>query len=112
MNEHRRAPRKSAYVTIPVANAMSGETMGRIGNLSSTGMLLVCNRQIGADALYQLGFDLVDSNGRPHAIEVGVIEQWSEAANVPGQFWTGFQFIDVSPSDLVVIDSWLGEAAD
>lgn len=112
MNEHRRAPRKSAYVTIPVANAMTGESMGRIGNLSSSGMLLVCNRQIAEDALYQLSFELVDSDGRPHAIEVGVLEQWCEPANVPGQFWTGLQFIDVSPGDLVVIDSWLGEATD
>ncbi|MEO8012258.1 MAG: PilZ domain-containing protein [Dokdonella sp.] len=112
MNEHRRAPRKSAYVTIPVANAMSGESMGRIGNLSSSGMLLVCNRQIADNALFQLAFELVDSNGRPHLIEVGVLEQWCEAANLPGQFWTGFQFIDVSANDLVVIDSWLGESTD
>ena len=46
------------------------------------------------------------------AIEVGVHEQWSEPANVPGQFWIGFQFIDVAPQDLATIESWLGDNAD
>ncbi len=112
MNENRRAPRKSPYVTIAVSNAMSGEMMGRIGNLSSSGMLLVSNRKVADNALYQLAFELIDSDGRPHAMEIGVVEQWSEAANVPGQFWIGLHFIDISPNDLVVIDSWLGEVTD
>ena len=33
MNEHRRAPRKTAYMTIPVSDAMTGQPIGRIGNL-------------------------------------------------------------------------------
>ena len=112
MNEHRRSPRKTAYTTIPVNNAMTGDMMGRIGNLSHDGMLLVCNRKVPDDALFQLGFELIDADGNPRAIEVGVHEQWSEPANVPGQFWIGFQFIDVAPQDLATIESWLGDNAD
>ncbi len=112
MNEHRRSPRKTAYVTIPVTNAMTGESMGRIGNLSMDGMLLVCNRMVVDDALYQLAFELVDADGRTCAIEAGVHEQWSEAANVPGQYWIGFQFIDIAPEDHATIESWLGDNSD
>ena len=112
MNEHRRSPRKTAYMTIPVNNAMTGENMGRIGNLSTDGMLLVCNRRVMDDALFQLSFELLDVDGRSRAIEVGVHEQWSEAANVPGQYWTGFQFIDIAPEDHSTIEAWLGDNAD
>ncbi len=112
MNEHRRSPRKTAYVTIPVTNAMTEEPFGRIGNLSADGMLLVCNRAVMDNALFQLTFELTDADGRPHALEVGVHEQWSEPANVPGQYWIGFQFIDIAPRDRMVVESWLGDLAD
>lgn len=46
MNEHRRSRRKPAYLTIPVVNKMTGQTLGRIGNLSADGMLLVCEAPI------------------------------------------------------------------
>lgn len=112
MNEHRRAPRKTAYMTIPVSDAMTGQPIGRIGNLSIDGMLLVCNHAVADDALFQLAFELVDADGSPRMIEVGVHEQWNEPANVPGQFWVGFQFIDVAAGDLATIESWLGDNSD
>jgi c-di-GMP-binding flagellar brake protein YcgR len=112
MNEHRRAPRKTAYVTIPVTNMMTGESVGRIGNLSINGMLMVCERLIGDDVLVELGFELINADSVPQFVRIGAQEQWSERANVPGQYWCGLQFIDISPADLDVIESWLGEAND
>jgi hypothetical protein len=112
MNEHRRSRRKPAYLTIPVVNKMTGQTLGRIGNLSADGMLLVCEVPITQGALFQLGFELSNAQGNPHSIDIGVQEMWTENANVPGQYWAGFQFIDVSDRDLAAIESWLGENND
>lgn len=110
--EHRRNPRKRADVIIQVANAITGETMGRIGNLSSDGMMLVASRPVREDALYQLVFHLPDDRGQPQALEVGVHEQWSEPANVPGQYWAGFRFIDIGEHDHATLTRWLEHAAD
>ena len=63
-------------------------------------------------ALFQLGFELTNAQGRPQAIDVGVQEMWAEAANVPGQYWSGFHFIDISGKDLEAIESWIGELGD
>lgn len=112
MNEHRRAPRKTAYMTIPITNLMTGEVIGRIGNLSTNGMLMICDRVIGEDVLLDLGFELANADGRPQIVQIGVQEQWSERANLPGQFWTGLRFIDIPDQDLEVIESWLGELRD
>ena len=112
MNEYRRSLRKAAYVTIPVSNKMTGEVMGRIGNLSADGMLMVCDAPVVDGALFQLGFELTNAQGRPQAIDVGVQEMWAEAANVPGQYWSGFHFIDISGKDLEAIESWIGELGD
>ena len=77
MIEHRRSPRKPPGVIIQVTNAMTGEVFGRLGNISAEGMMLVANRPVVDDALYQLVFNLPDEHGRLHPIEAGVHEQWS-----------------------------------
>ena len=105
--EHRRNPRKRADVIIQVTNAITGETLGRIGNLSNDGMMLVANRPVREDALYQFVFHLPDERGHPLPLEVGVHEQWSEPANVPGQFWAGFRFIDIGEHDQATLNRWL-----
>lgn len=105
--DNRRAERKRASGVIQVINAITGEPMGRIGNLSSNGLMLICQQTLREDALYQLSFQLPRSDGRPHTMEIGVHEQWSEQAAVPGQHWTGFRIIDLSPDDAATLQSWL-----
>ncbi len=103
----RRAERKRASGVIQVINAITGETMGRIGNLSSSGLMLISQQALREDALYQLGFQLPHSDGRAHTMEIGVHEQWSEQAAVPGQYWAGFRIIDLSPDDASALQAWL-----
>jgi len=105
--EHRRSPRKPPGVIIQVTNTLTGDVVGRLGNVSIDGMLLLGNRPVVDDALYQLLFHLPDEHGRLHPIEVGVHEQWNEEANVPGQHWVGFRFIDIGPEDTAVLRTWL-----
>jgi hypothetical protein len=105
--EHRRSPRKPPGVIIQVTNTMTGDIIGRLGNVSAEGMMLVANRPVVEDALYQLSFHLPDEHGRLHPIEVGVHEQWTEEANVPGQQWVGFRIIDIAPGDTAVLREWL-----
>ena len=107
MIEHRRSPRKPPGVIIQVTNVMTGEVLGRLGNISAEGMMLVANRPIVDDALYQVLFNLPDEHGRLHPIEVGVHEQWSEQANVPGQHWVGFRIIDIAAAASTVLIDWL-----
>jgi hypothetical protein len=105
--EHRRSPRKPPGVAIHVVNTLTGESVGRLGNVSAEGLMLIANRAIVEDALYQLQFNLPDEHGRLHPIEVGVHEQWTEEANVPGQSWVGFRIIDIAPGDGSMLREWL-----
>ncbi len=110
MNEHRRNKRKSVDVPIEVTNAMTGGTIGRIGNVSVDGMMLIAYSPVRDDALYQFSFLLPDSNGG-HAIEVGMHEQWTEQTGGAGQYWAGFRIIDISPEDHQRLTEWV-EADD
>lgn len=113
MNEFRRAARRKADKGIEVLDTMSEKVVGQISDLSETGMLLIAHQAMTSDALYQLRFRLPDPRGGvAHAVEVGAHELWSDPAAAPGQIWTGFRFIDLSPQNLLFLRNWVTAGAD
>lgn len=107
MNEHRRKPRRNPDRVIDVQDVMTESLVGRIGNLSETGMLIQANQPLVDDALYQFRFTLNARDGTRHACEVGAHHLWSEPAATPGQSWVGFRFIDISPDDTMRLRGWV-----
>ena len=107
--EYRRAKRKRAAEAIDVVDTMTEQVVGRIGNISETGMMMLATTQLMDDALFQFRFALPDGSTRGRGIEVGSHQLWSDAANVPGQFWAGFRFIDISPEDAAVLRAWIDQ---
>jgi len=106
--EHRRSQRKRANRIINVMNAITGQQIGHIGNLSIDGMLVITNRKLPEDALFQFTFHLPSgATAQQHQLEIGVHEQWCEAANAPGQFWSGFRIIDIGTEDFNVLQDWV-----
>ena len=106
MNEYRRAKRRKVG-NIDVLDTMTGLLIGKLSNLSETGMLLILGEPLTSDALFQLRFTLDDASGKSRQIEVGAHELWSDEAAAPGQVWTGFRFIDVAPEDVAFIREWV-----
>jgi hypothetical protein len=107
MVEHRRARRRGALSAIQVINSITAEPIGQIGNLSVDGMLLIANREMPDNALFQFEFELPVDGGVPRRFEIGVHEQWSEPASVPGQYWAGFRIIDIAPEDRTALIAWV-----
>lgn len=107
--ESRRAERKSVEPVAIVEDVMSGQELGRIGNLSRTGLMLICNRQLQDDALYQIRFNLPSRAGvAACTIEVGVHEQWTQQAADLTQYWAGVRIIDIGPKAETQLLEWLG----
>jgi len=106
-DESRHHPRKKTEHIIQVTNAMTGEIIGRIGNLSLEGMMLILHHKVRENALFQLIISLPNPPDQAYKLEVGVREQWSEEAHVPGQFWSGFHIIDISPDDYNKLANWV-----
>lgn len=106
MNEYRRAKRRKAS-DIDVFDTMTGHAIGKLSNLSETGMLLILGQPIISDALFQLRFTLTSESGSSRNVDVGAHELWSDDAAAPGQVWTGFRFIDVGPEDVAYIREWV-----
>ena len=106
MNEYRRAKRRKVG-NIDVVDTMTSRVIGKLSNLSETGMLLILGEPVISDALFQLRFTLADSHGNSRSVDVGAHELWSDEAAAPGQVWTGFRFIDVGPEDVAFIREWV-----
>ena len=107
--EYRRAKRRKVGFDVDVTDTMTGEVVGKLSNLSETGMLLILGRALTSDGLYQLRFSLVDERGQERSVEVGAHELWQDDAAAPGQVWAGFRFIDVAANSLQNIRQWVDQ---
>ncbi|QBR45809.1 PilZ domain-containing protein [Stenotrophomonas indicatrix] len=108
----RRAPRRQVSDLVPVTDHMRDSVVGRLGNVSETGMLMLASAALRDDALYQLRFPLQLADGRSEWIDVGVHLLWSEPAHAPGQSWAGFRFLTLSREHRQLLRRWIGEDSD
>lgn len=58
----RRAPRRQVSDLVPVTDQMRDSVVGRLGNVSETGMLMLASVPLREDALYQLLRQWVDED--------------------------------------------------
>ena len=107
IDEFRRAPRRKVSDNVLVTDAMTERVVGRIGNLSETGMLLIANLPLNDDALYQLRFHLQDARGQDQPIDVGAHLVWSAPANTPGQAFAGLRFLTIDREPLERLRNWV-----
>jgi hypothetical protein len=106
-DEYRRVPRRKVTGTVQVVDTMTDAVIGRLGNLSETGMLVIASVPLVSDALYQLRFMLHGTHSTEVPIEVGVHLLWQDSASAPGQTWTGFRFITLVDSQMLQLRQWL-----
>lgn len=111
MNEFRRHTRRAMPQTVDVTDTMTGTVVGRIGNLSAGGMMLIGSVHLADDALYQFRFTLPDGQGGQRRMQVGVQQQWSDASAGSGLIWAGYRFIDVPSKDASFLRAWADSAA-
>lgn len=110
IHEARRSPRRQPAASLPVTDTISEAVIGRLGNLSETGLLLLASAPLVEDALYQLSFLLPDRQGREQPIDVGVHLLWLEQAHAPGQHWAGFRFLTISDEHRERLREWVAES--
>ena len=107
ITETRRAPRLQVPALVPVTNQMTGASIGRLGNISETGMLLIASEPLVEDALYQLRLPVSDGHGGDSPIDAGAHLLWCEAAQAPGHCWAGFRFIAMEKNQRERLRQWI-----
>ncbi len=108
----RRSVRKRVAEAIMVTNAMTGETLARVGNLSIDGLMLISSHSIPEERLYQVQFQLRDADHNVHRLEIGIQCLWTEAARSANTYWAGCKIIDIAASEQQILDAWVERAAE
>ncbi len=108
----RRSVRKRTAEVIMAVNAMTGETLGRIGNLSVDGMMLISSHAMREEQLFQVQFQLHDAQWVQHRFEVGIQCLWCDEARTENTFWTGCKLIDISDAEQLVLNAWVERALE
>ena len=106
---HRRSARRQVADALQVVDSISGQPLGRIGDLSADGMLLVGQRTLAEQHVWQVRFPL-PGHGE-HRIEVGIQCLWSVPATGEHHQFSGFHFISISPQDQELLDAWVAQDA-
>lgn len=107
--ESRRMPRRTVTGLTEVIDVMTEETVGHIGNLSVGGMLLIASVPLAEDALYQLRFNLPDTDGQ--SVEIGAHVLWRDDASAPGQSWAGLRFLGLAPQATRSLREWVARGS-
>jgi hypothetical protein len=107
IDEFRRSRRRKVAEEVIVVDTMVDSVIGRLANVSETGMLLMASTPLVEDALYQFRFNLNDARGRENTIEVGAHLLWQDATHASGQRWTGFRFITVPEEHMLQLRDWI-----
>lgn len=105
--ESRRLPRRKADSPITVIDAMTGQRLGLVIDLSESGMMVSSEQAIRADALFQS--ELQFSQGALAPIKAGLHELWSTTDDASGSVLIGFRFIDISKDDRTRLRTWVAE---
>ncbi|MGE7137211.1 PilZ domain-containing protein [Luteibacter sp. NPDC031894] len=112
-SDQRRAQRKRATAPIPVVDVFKNEqVIGQLGNLSTSGAMLLVSGAPVHGGVYQVAFTLPDAQHREHRVEIGIQEQWHEPAASAGHFWSGYRIVSAGEDDVRAIDEWIGPPAD
>jgi hypothetical protein len=106
-DEYRRSRRRRVDERVDVVDSMTGQSIGQLGNLSESGLLLLAHAPLDEDCLYQLHFTLPDLFGRAVPFELGVHLLWRNEAHAPGQAWTGFRFLSIEDGHLDRLREWI-----
>ena len=73
----RRSIRKRVSESLPVVDGMTGTPLGRIGNLSADGLMLIGTRALSERYVYQVHFQLPGTTATAAHLEVGIQCLWS-----------------------------------
>lgn len=109
MDDRRKSNRIDAHDEgLRVSNAIDGEHIGIVGNLSDGGAMLIAGRELHAGGILQLNLEAPASLGGG-IIPVGVKVLWCTPAHSPNEFWAGLETVDISAASAQALRRLLGQ---
>ncbi len=103
--ENRRQERINLIFYLPVKNAEDESLIGRIIDLTTEGMMLICENSIPAHEEFKCILDNPDEEKTSREINMTIVSRWTKPAENESYFYTGFRISEISPRDRSLIES-------
>ena len=110
MSNNRSLDRPGASRAITVVDVVQNKVLGLVANFHEAGFMMIGDFKPRETCLYQLSFELEESNERSHRMNLGAECLWVRDNNAEDQYWSGFSVIDIVESDRRRITEFIGES--
>lgn len=107
--ESRRKKRHELSKPIPVVDTLSGETLGTLANLTIEGMLVLSNKPLDANRIYQVELAFPAAVAGADSVSVGIDCLWAKQGETPELNWAGCEIIDADADTVAIIGQLIDE---
>jgi len=108
MSDHRKESRKKLIAFTPVRDVLGKTLLGYVGDLTLQGVMVIGEKPVEINKNLTLGIQFPESLPEMPAMRLVIPARtaWCRQSDGP-QFNVGFEFIEVSPEDAMVIEAIL-----
>lgn len=101
----RKLERRELNQTIAITDVINGGRLGELINITSEGLMLITDRAIETQSIFQLALQLPERLEGSDQLVLGADCLWCRQAENFHRYWAGFQIIDASDTALAQIDA-------
>lgn len=107
MTDKRSHPRRLCNTRIDVLDVDSNEVIGSLVNISLSGFMLITQKALPENYVFQFLVVFTASGQEKITIKVGAESLWIQEVEDSEQRWVGFHIIDISPQDSALLGQLL-----
>ena len=100
----RKLERKELNQAIVINDTINGGVFGELVNITTEGLMVITDREIETQAIFQLSLELPEPIKGADQIVIGADCLWCRRAENFYRYWSGFQIIDASEKALEQIE--------
>jgi len=99
MQERRKHPRKAVSQPLKVTDVDRDRLLGHLVDVSLDGLMLIAREALPVNRVFQVALDFPAEMAPDRGVTFGAESLWREMTGDPGQYWLGFQIIDIAPEN-------------
>jgi len=105
-DERRKHKRNKLNQLMELLDANTECPLGKLVNISLDGIMVLSPKPIPIDRVWQLKVTLPSESPGSGLFKFGAESLWCDGAPNEGLYWSGFQIIDISNSDMEWINGF------
>jgi len=100
--DNKRKEEREKVSGFRIYDKITGQFIGSLGDISTAGMMLVCEKPVETN-IFQLRLDLPKEINGIKQIDFEAECTWCTKGVIPNFYCAGFKFLSLSPSDVQTI---------